>query len=108
MNVLISPKKMKICIEFFPISFIYHKNSDKGKPFAGSDDDVTRLYPWFQDTHVMIVVGFGFLMTFLKRFVQSKFLILEMNVSSIVNGALRVWNKSARQECPNSHMTHSA
>jgi ammonium transporter Rh len=32
------------------------------------DYELTRLYPWFQDTHVMIVVGFGFLMTFLKRY----------------------------------------
>lgn len=33
-----------------------------------SDYELTRVYPWFQDTHVMIVVGFGFLMTFLKRY----------------------------------------
>jgi len=33
-----------------------------------SDEELTRMYPWFQDTHVMIVVGFGFLMTFLKRY----------------------------------------
>merc|ERR1712061_940529 len=32
------------------------------------DYELTRIYPWFQDTHVMIVVGFGFLMTFLKRY----------------------------------------
>ncbi|KIH47974.1 hypothetical protein ANCDUO_21961, partial [Ancylostoma duodenale] len=25
-------------------------------------------YPLFQDTHVMIFIGFGFLMTFLKRY----------------------------------------
>lgn len=33
-----------------------------------ADTDLTRMYPWFQDTHVMIIVGFGFLMTFLKRY----------------------------------------
>ena len=33
-----------------------------------NDYELTRIYPWFQDTHVMIVVGFGFLMTFLKRY----------------------------------------
>ncbi|CAJ0588983.1 unnamed protein product [Cylicocyclus nassatus] len=37
---------------------------------GGSEDDVytARLYPMFQDTHVMIFIGFGFLMTFLKRY----------------------------------------
>ncbi|KHJ85194.1 ammonium transporter [Oesophagostomum dentatum] len=36
----------------------------------GSEDSVpmATLYPMFQDTHVMIFIGFGFLMTFLKRY----------------------------------------
>lgn len=33
-----------------------------------ADEHLTRSYAWFQDVHVMIVVGFGFLMTFLKRY----------------------------------------
>jgi ammonium transporter Rh len=37
-------------------------------PEGAGDYELTRIYPWFQDTHVMIVVGFGFLMTFLKRY----------------------------------------
>ncbi|XP_033338838.1 rhesus blood group-associated glycoprotein Rh50 isoform X1 [Megalopta genalis] len=30
-----------------------------------------RIYPMYQDVHVMIWIGFGFLMTFLKRYGQS-------------------------------------
>ncbi|NXL12331.1 RHAG protein, partial [Mesembrinibis cayennensis] len=33
-----------------------------------SRDSSTTLYPLFQDVHVMIFVGFGFLMTFLKKY----------------------------------------
>ncbi|XP_039551937.1 ammonium transporter Rh type A [Passer montanus] len=37
--------------------------------FVDYDSDPSeRLYPYFQDVHVMIFVGFGFLMTFLKKY----------------------------------------
>lgn len=39
--------------------------------FARYDDnnlDTLGVYPMFQDVHVMIFIGFGFLMTFLKRY----------------------------------------
>ena len=34
--------------------------------FDPNKDFVQRLYPVFQDVHVMIFIGFGFLMTFIK------------------------------------------
>lgn len=34
--------------------------------FSPAKDYVQRLYPVFQDVHVMIFIGFGFLMTFIK------------------------------------------
>ncbi|XP_076657688.1 rhesus blood group-associated glycoprotein Rh50 isoform X1 [Halictus rubicundus] len=35
------------------------------------EPDALRIYPMYQDVHVMIWIGFGFLMTFLKRYGQS-------------------------------------
>ena len=34
----------------------------------GVHHDVYRFIPVFQDVHVMIFVGFGFLMTYMKRY----------------------------------------
>lgn len=40
----------------------------KAQMIAAQDAELTRSFAWFQDVHVMIIVGFGFLMTFLKRY----------------------------------------
>ncbi|XP_072754718.1 rhesus blood group-associated glycoprotein Rh50 isoform X2 [Anoplolepis gracilipes] len=45
-----------------------HTGTDKLKQLKKPDEDSLRIYPMYQDIHVMIWIGFGFLMTFLKRY----------------------------------------
>ncbi|KAK8767259.1 hypothetical protein V5799_005960 [Amblyomma americanum] len=35
---------------------------------APKDNSIDKYYPMFQDVNVMVFIGFGFLMTFLKRY----------------------------------------
>uniref|UniRef100_H3CEY0 Ammonium transporter Rh type A n=1 Tax=Tetraodon nigroviridis TaxID=99883 RepID=H3CEY0_TETNG len=60
-----------ITIILFAVFVVY----DDAKPGEGShssnhtqEQGPMELYPMFQDVHVMIFIGFGFLMTFLKRY----------------------------------------
>ncbi|KAK3605478.1 hypothetical protein CHS0354_001463 [Potamilus streckersoni] len=41
---------------------------DSARPIQPKVSKVGHVYPSFQDVHVMIFIGFGFLMTFLKRY----------------------------------------
>jgi ammonium transporter Rh len=54
-----------VCQTIFIVLFMFLMDYETGDHV---DANLDRMYPWFQDTHVMIVVGFGFLMTFLKRY----------------------------------------
>ncbi|VDM56648.1 unnamed protein product [Angiostrongylus costaricensis] len=48
---------------------LFAKYDANAMPNGSEDSDyMASKYPMFQDTHVMIFVGFGFLMTFLKRY----------------------------------------
>nr|AMY50362.1 glycoprotein [Acipenser schrenckii] len=53
--------------------FVSYKDSSHDDHKQASNDTITsvrfsQLYPMFQDVHVMIFIGFGFLMTFLKKY----------------------------------------
>ncbi|CAJ0939730.1 unnamed protein product, partial [Mesorhabditis belari] len=58
-------------ILFFVIFGLFAKYDTAAMPNKDGVDDpipVAKMYSMFQDTHVMIYIGFGFLMTFLRRY----------------------------------------
>ncbi|KAI1897700.1 hypothetical protein AGOR_G00085980 [Albula goreensis] len=63
-----------ITIILFAVFVVYddgHEDSHGDTHGNSTEDGMAknlRLYPMFQDVHVMIFIGFGFLMTFLKRY----------------------------------------
>ncbi|KAL5019943.1 hypothetical protein ScPMuIL_002835 [Solemya velum] len=56
-----------IFVVLFGLTVEYDDSAD-AKRSSSKTNDVEKYYPMFQDVHVMIFVGFGFLMTFLKRY----------------------------------------
>eukprot|EP00668_Euglena_longa_P011350 GGOE01013746.1.p2 GENE.GGOE01013746.1~~GGOE01013746.1.p2 ORF type:complete len:461 (+),score=136.19 GGOE01013746.1:1881-3263(+) len=57
-----------IVILLFGLFVRYSPAAEPGSPLSTEEakDIVQGLYPFFQDVHVMIFIGFGFLMTFVK------------------------------------------
>ena len=43
-------------------------SSEASGIIEGVSNDINQYYPFFQDVHVMIFIGFGYLMTFLKEY----------------------------------------
>ena len=67
-----------------------------GRPAARPNEDSLRIYPMYQDVHVMIWIGFGFLMTYLRRYGQSSvgltFLVgvILVQVAMICDGVMNI------------------
>ncbi|CAB3398067.1 unnamed protein product [Caenorhabditis bovis] len=77
MRSALQKHQFTVLILFFQIAFlvlfaIFAEYSPSalpgGEAAANEEARMPTMYPMFQDTHVMIFIGFGFLMTFLKRY----------------------------------------
>jgi ammonium transporter Rh len=65
------------------------------------DEPVQSIYPSFQDVHVMIFIGFGFLMTFLRKYVYGAVGFTFMIAAFCIQWAIlnnEFWNKVVHNE----------
>ena len=56
------------CLLFIGYHFFTDYSSEASGTIEGVSNDINKFYPFFQDVHVMIFIGFGYLMTFLKEY----------------------------------------
>ena len=69
--------RVRYCLSQLISVLLYGLFTDYGEEAVGTtagsqtSNTIDKYYPFFQDVHVMIFIGFGFLMTFLKRYCHS-------------------------------------
>ena len=56
------------CLLFVGYHLFTDYSSEASGIVEGVSNDINQYYPFFQDVHVMIFIGFGYLMTFLKEY----------------------------------------
>ena len=52
----------------YPTKYLDATPEEQAAAAQGFSDDFFKRYPLFQDIHVMIFIGFGYLMTFLRKY----------------------------------------
>jgi len=97
-----------VVLQFLSILF-YGLFTDYGQEAVGNtgstnSNTIDKYYPFFQDVHVMIFIGFGFLMTFLKKYAHSSLgytfylSALAIQYSILINGFFHNWFKNDWQQ----------
>jgi ammonium transporter Rh len=85
--------------------FTDYGNEAVGNTAGGQNSNtIDKYYPFFQDVHVMIFIGFGFLMTFLKKYSHSALgytmylSALSIQYAILINGFFHCLFKNSWQE----------
>ena len=56
------------CLLFIGYHLFTDYSNEASGTIEGVSNDINKYYPFFQDVHVMIFIGFGYLMTYLKKY----------------------------------------